>query len=103
MKSMINWIINTLNDFTALGPHIKLAELSLSDAIELAYALAKTTVIVDKLVRGNYYNMSKSINPRTGGPILICVVTRDGVRWIMSPDYAPSWREDFNINGNPID
>ncbi|OQX91685.1 MAG: hypothetical protein B6D58_06885, partial [candidate division Zixibacteria bacterium 4484_95] len=67
---------------------------SMKDAIYYAYTMVKSVVEIDKIVNGDYL-IENDMPPKTGGDILICIVTRGGVRWIIPPDYTPSWQEDF--------
>ncbi len=62
---------------------------SLQDAIDYAYLLVNSTILIDRMAGGEYVSGQQSVNPRTGGRILLCVVTRDGVEWILPPSYTP--------------
>jgi len=62
---------------------------SLQDAIDYAYMLVYTTILVDRMSLGKYRDDEKKVNPLTGGRIIECAVTRDGAQWILPPNYAP--------------
>ena len=62
---------------------------SLKDAIDYAYLLVNSTILVDRMSGDEYVSGKETVNPRTGGRILLCVVTRDGVRWVLPPVYVP--------------
>jgi len=83
--SLINKLGLLIEEYKIMKTPIE--HLSLQDAIDCAYMLVKTTTVVDRLSHGRYKSDKEAINPKTGGRILVCVVTRDGVEWIKAPKY----------------
>jgi len=67
---------------------------SVSDAIEYAYAIVKVTIIFDAMCIGNIAIVNKAL-PYTGGKILVCIVDSNGIRWVLPPNYEPSWIDEF--------
>lgn len=73
--------------YNTVGP-AQVRQWSKRDAIDYAYMLVHTTILVDRVHGGRFRKGSTDVNPKTGGRILMCMVTRDGVEWIIGPDYT---------------
>lgn len=68
---------------------------SMEDAINFAYTMIRITLELDSKTNGNYL-IQHDAPHKAGGRILLCIVTRQGVRWVMPPNLKPSWRKDFD-------
>jgi 20S proteasome alpha/beta subunit len=85
-----NQRLDSLSEIYQIVNPMGLASWSLQDAIDYAYTIVKTTLICDRMSLGKHRKDINPTNPVTGGEISLCVVTRDGVRWIIAPQIAPS-------------
>jgi hypothetical protein len=69
---------------------------SIRDAVYYAYFIVKSTIVLDRMFAGKYKSDDERKNPHTGGDILLCVVTRDGVKWILPPDYSVDFGQEID-------